>query len=485
MSQSTETQVVAAQVDETLQTWLKKEKLALELAHIVGQLWYERSVELVIFRESLVNLGVGEVLNLHLKARDVIKKDLKIEDTIQLARAIYNLDFAPAKFDLGRLGSEWINSDIKNADKFIEHTLGGFVGSDKLQLEPKDVVLFGFGRIGRIAARILINANGHGEQLRLKAIVVRKAELAKRAELLRSDSIHGAFKGVIIEDHENNQLIVNGQTVKIIEASSPEEIDYTLYGIKDALIIDNTGAWRDEAGLSRHLNSKGAAQVLLTAPGKGDLPNIVYGVNHKAIAEDTKIVSAASCTTNAIAPTLKLMNDAFGIETGHIETVHSYTNDQNLLDNIHKSSRRGRSAALNLVITETGAGKAVAKALPELDGKLTGNAVRVPTPNVSLAILKLNLKKAVTKDEVNEALKHASFHSELVEQIQFSENTELVSSDVIGSVHTAVIDGPSTIVGTDGKSAILYVWYDNEYGYTRQVMRLAKNISKVRRFTYY
>ncbi|MBI1185242.1 glyceraldehyde-3-phosphate dehydrogenase [bacterium] len=478
---------VAAQVDETMNKWHAKQKCALELISIVGELWYEKSIELVLFRETLVDKGVGEVLNQHLAAREVIKQDLVVDETLQLARAIKYANLAPAKIDLGKLGSEWLNerSNYANADQFVGDKLGSFVGADRINLEPKDVVLYGFGRIGRIAARLLINQTGGGQQLRLKAIVVRKADLKKRAELLRNDSVHGPFKGVILENYDKNELVVNGQTIKIIEGSDPTQIDYTEYGINNALLIDNTGAWRDREGLAKHLESKGISKVLLTAPGKGDLANIVYGVNENVLSDEENIISAASCTTNAIVPTLKVINDNFHIATGHIETVHSYTNDQNLLDNIHKSSRRGRSAALNLVITETGAGKAAAKALPELAGKLTGNAVRVPTPNVSLAILKLNLEKEVTKESLNAVLKNASLHGNLVEQLLFSENDELVSSDVIGSVHTGVIDGPSTIVGADGKSVVLYVWYDNEYGYTCQVIRLSKYFAKVRRLTYY
>lgn len=478
---------LAAQVDETLNQWHSKQKNALELAGIVGELWYERSVELILFRETLVDKGVGEILNSHLLAREVIKKELVVDDTLQLARAIKYANIAPAKIDLGKLGAEWLSerSNYNNADEFIGDKLSDFIGEDKINLEPKDVVLFGFGRIGRIATRLLVNATGRGQQLRLKAIVVRKADLKKRAELLRNDSVHGPFKGVILEDYEKNELIVNGQTIKIIEGGKPSEIDYTSYGINDALLIDNTGAFRDREALSQHTAAKGISKVMLTAPGKGDLVNVVYGVNEGMVAEDETILSAASCTTNAIVPTLKVINDTYGISTGHIETVHSYTNDQNLLDNIHKKSRRGRSAALNLVITETGAGKAAAKALPELAGKLTGNAVRVPTPNVSLAILKLNIDKEVTKESLNAVLKEESMHGALVEQLLFSENDELVSSDVIGSVSAGVIDGPSTIVGADGKSVVLYVWYDNEYGYTCQVMRLAKYFAKVRRLTYY
>lgn len=477
----------AAQVDKTLNIWHEKRKNALELIGIVGELWYERSIELVLFRETLVDEGVGDLLALHLETREVIGNELGVEDTVEIARAIKNLKLAPAKIDLGKLGSEWLEekSNFSSVEDFVSNKLKSFAQDENPRPEPRDVILYGFGRIGRIAARILINAAGHGEQLRLKAIVVRKADLKKRAELLRNDSVHGPFKGVILEDYDNNELIVNGHTIKIIEGGQPEDIDYTKYGINNALVIDNTGAWRDREGLGKHLNAKGVERVMLTAPGKGDLANVVYGVNQQVLSEDERIATAASCTTNAIVPVLKVVNDTFGIDTGHIETVHAYTNDQNLLDNIHKKSRRGRSAALNLVITETGAGKAAAKALPELDGKLTGNAVRVPTPNVSLAILKLNLNKSVDKESINNALKNESLHGKLVEQLRYSDNDELVSSDLIGSVHTSVVDGPSTIVSPDGKSVVLYVWYDNEYGYTRQVLRLAKYFAKVRRLTYY
>ncbi|CAN0606423.1 unnamed protein product, partial [Ectocarpus sp. 12 AP-2014] len=169
-----------------------------------------------------------------------------------------------------------------------------------------------------------------------------------------------------------------------IYADSPDTIDYTEYGINNAIVVDNTGVWRDEEGLSQHLKSKGVAKVVLTAPGKGSLKNIVAGINGEDIDAGDTIISAASCTTNAIVPPLKAIDDEYGIVSGHVETVHAFTNDQNLIDNYHKADRRGRSAPLNMVITETGAAKAVAKVLPKLNGKLTGNAIRVPTPNVSM-----------------------------------------------------------------------------------------------------
>jgi glyceraldehyde 3-phosphate dehydrogenase len=280
-------------------------------------------------------------------------------------------------------------------------------------------------------------------------------------------------------------LVVNGTTVHMIAADTPEEIDYTAFGIKDALVIDNTGAFRDKTALGRHLKSKGVSKVLLTAPGK-DVPNIVHGVNHKEFdPEKVDLYSAASCTTNAITPVLKVVEDSLGIERGHIETIHAYTNDQNLVDNIHSKYRRGRAAALNMVITETGAGEAVAKALPALKGKLTSNAIRVPVPNGSLAILNLELQNKTTLEGINTILKKYALEGDLVEQIKYSLSNELVSSDIIGTSAPSIYDSQATIISPDGKNIVLYIWYDNEYGYAHQVIRLAKYIARVRRFTYY
>ena len=302
-------------------------------------------------------------------------------------------------------------------------------------------------------------------------------DLEKRASLLRRDSIHGPFNGSITIDKERNAIKANGSYIQVIYANSPSEIDYTAYGIEDALIVDNTGIWKDEAGLGQHLESKGAAKVLLTAPAKGNIKNIVYGVNNQDILPEDKIVCAASCTTNAITPTLKALNDKFGINNGHVETVHSYTNDQNLIDNYHKAERRGRAAALNMVITETGAAKAVSKALPELEGKLTGNAIRVPTPNVSLAILNLNLATDTSVEELNSFLRNAALHSDLRDQIDYTASTEIVSTDLVGSRYAGVVDSQATIV--DGNRVVLYVWYDNEFGYSCQVVRCMRDMAEV------
>lgn len=471
--------------------WIEQEKLATELINVAGQLQLNDSIELMLFRKPLFNTSSSEVLAHHQYAQLVSTLPITVNETLSLAKEIQQLNLAPSRIDLGRLTSEWLKegSSFASVNAFVSDKLKNHVGKDRLVLKPKDVVLFGFGRIGRIATRLLIEQTGKGEQLRLRAIVTRSysdEELTKRAELLRNDSVHGPFLGTIIEDFENQALIINGQSVKLIAAKTPEEVDYTQYGINDALLIDNTGVYRDREGLGRHLQANGISKVLLTAPAKGDIPNIVTGINDGPYHNSTeKIYSNASCTTNAIVPVLKVVEDLFGIEKGHIETVHSYTNDQNLLDNYHKKYRRGRAAALNLVITETGADKAVAKVLPQLAGKLTGNAVRVPTPNVSLAILNLTLKTAVTKDGINDALRNAALYGELTEQIEYSVSNELVSSDLVGNSHPSIVDGPATILSQDGKSVVLYVWYDNEYGYTQQVVRLAKKISNVVRITYY
>jgi glyceraldehyde 3-phosphate dehydrogenase len=476
--------------DSEFTSWIAKEKKAIELINIVGQLWFDKSIELILFRKPLFDCSGSEILAHHQYVQEITGTEISIYQTLEIAKGISEINIAPSRIDIGRLTIEWLNegNQAKSIEDFLLQKLQKHVGKDKKTMIPKDVILYGFGRIGRIAARELIVQAGKGEQLRLRAIVTRSysdEELRKRADLLRNDSVHGKFPGIIKEDYEHKALNINGQLIYLIATNCPSEVDYTAYGIKNALLIDNTGFSRDREGLSKHLQSKGVDKVLLTAPGKDDVPNLVYGINHFEFAKDEQIFSAASCTTNAIVPVLKVISEAFGIEKGHIETVHSYTNDQNLLDNFHKKYRRGRSAALNMVITETGAAKAVAKVLPFLTDKLTGNAVRVPTPNVSLAILNLSLDKAVDKETLNSVLKNSALFGNLVEQIEYSVSNELVSSDMIGNSHAAVIDGPATIVSKDGKSIVLYVWYDNEYGYTRQVVRLAKSIADVIRLTYY
>ena len=466
-----------------------RRKATVEFIKIISDLWYDKSIELVLFRNQLIDSNVSDILNLHEYACEFVQKPISIFDSVEIAQAIKTLDLPPAKLDIGKLTYEYHLEEKKynNALAFVADKLKD--AKTEKAIEPKDVVLYGFGRIGRLVARELMTKTGKGSQLRLRAIVTRGAinetVLEKRASLLRNDSVHGDFSGTVVADVENSALIINGTTVNIISANAPEDIDYTAYGIDNALVIDNTGAFRDDEALGRHLKSKGVNKVLLTAPGKG-VPNIVHGVNQNDHNPDTvDIFSAASCTTNAITPVLKAIEDSFGVKSGHLETIHAYTNDQNLVDNFHKKYRRGRAAALNMVITETGAGSAVAKALPELEGKLTSNAIRVPVPNGSLAILNLELEKETSVNGINTILKKYALEGNLVEQIKYELSDELVSSDIVGSSAPSIYDSKATIVRKDGKNAILYIWYDNEYGYSHQVIRLAKYIAKVRRFTYY
>lgn len=470
---------------------IEAEKNATELIRATQDLWYDKGIELVIFRKKLFDTKTSEVLNHHTYAQKVVGKPISIEETARFAKILTELDLCPARMDIGRIVYEWKTegAGFDNERAFIESKLANFIGvKDEDKTTPKDVVLYGFGRIGRLLARELIIQEGRGEQLRLRAIVTRDNNpdtLEKRASLLRVDSVHGAFPGSVEANPDNNAIVINGRPILMIGANAPEDIDYTAYGIDNALIIDNTGAFTNREALSRHLKAKGAHKVLLTAPGK-EVPNIVHGVNQKMFDPNTEdIFSAASCTTNAIVPVLKVINDKFGVDKGHIETVHAYTNDQNLVDNMHKKYRRGRSAALNMVITETGAGKAVAKALPELENKLSSNAIRVPVPNGSLAILNLQINKATSVEEVNEVMRQAALSGDLVEQINYAISNELVSSDIIGNSCPSVFDSQATIVQNDGKGLVLYVWYDNEYGYSRQVIRLSKYIAQVRRMRYY
>jgi glyceraldehyde 3-phosphate dehydrogenase len=389
---------------------------------------------------------------------------------------------SPSEIDIGKLafdfnyGSAVDKSDLK---AYLQEALVDVLDNQQ-EHKPQDVVLYGFGRIGRLIARLMIERQGQNNKLRLRAIVVRggrEGDLEKRASLLRRDSVHGPFNGSITVDEERKAIKANGSYIQVIYANSPDQIDYTQYGIEDAIIVDNTGMWRDRDGLGLHLKSKGVAKAVLTAPGKGDIKNIVHGVNHEDIKSDDTILSAASCTTNAITPVLKALDEEYGIVNGHVETVHSYTNDQHLIDNYHKADRRGRSAPLNMVITETGAAKAVSKAYPKLAGKLTGNAIRVPTPNVSLAILNLNVDKQTDKIAVNEFLRDAALFSSLQHQIDYTASREIVSSDLVGSRAASVVDSQATIVAEN--RITLYVWYDNEFGYSCQVMRVIRDMAGI------
>ena len=470
--------------EDSFGDWKWREGLAELMVPIIGAL-YRNGVNILIYGKSLVNESPVAIMKAHRFARQSDNNELSELETYPILKYIETLDLADCEIDVGEIAVKCpFFEDIKNDDtkvgEFIDNELASVLNKKSNRpSEPANIVLYGFGRIGRLVARMMTQTTGPGNYFKLRAIVIRKAtddDIFKRASLLTKDSVHGPFDGTVRVDEENSNLVINGNPVKVIYASGPDKVKYSDYGINDPVVIDNTGIWRDEEALSVHIKS-GASKVILTAPAKGNIKNIVYGINDSILEENDQLISAASCTTNAIVPVLKTINDEFKINGGHIETVHAYTNDQNLIDNFHKKDRRGRGAPLNMVITSTGAVNAVAKALPELKGKLTGNAIRVPTPNVSLAILSLELDKKVSVEIVNDYLRSIAFHSEYREIIGFVNSSEVVSTDFYSSPFATVIDSQATI--TNDKRVTLYCWYDNEYGYTKQVINLAKKVAKI------
>jgi glyceraldehyde 3-phosphate dehydrogenase len=472
---------------ENHEAWLHREELAEAMIPLIGHLYRRNNVVTSIHGRSLINKSAMNILKAHRFARRITTEELRLEDTAPLLGILADLDLGAAAIDIGRLRLAYDRvADEQDLEEFLRTELADIVGQGgRDERTSTDVVLYGFGRIGRLVARLLIEKAGGGHGLRLRAVVVRRGstnDLTKRASLLRRDSVHGSFEGTIQVDEETDTITANGTRIQVIYSDDPASIDYTAYGIHDAIVVDNTGRWRDAEGLSQHLNSSGVAKVLLTAPGKGNLKNIVHGINHADITPEDRIITAASCTTNAITPVLKAINDRYGVIHGHVETVHSFTNDQNLIDNFHKGDRRGRSAALNMVLTETGAATAVAKALPELAGKLTGSSIRVPTPDVSIAILNLTLEHETTKEQVNTYLREMSLHSGMRKQVDYIDSPEVVSTDFVGSRRTGIVDGLATIA--DGIHLVLYIWYDNEFGYSCQVVRVMEEMAAVHPPTY-
>lgn len=465
-------------LDDYFPDWKEREALAEAMIPLIGRL-YRKNVVAYCYGRAMYNQSVTQLMKTHRYVRQIAQNELSEFESFPILEAMSELDLGPSHIDVGRLATKFMEeNDIApiSPSDFVKRECAEVIGRDVPPIpQPQDVVLYGFGRIGRLLARLLVEKTGSGEQLRLRAIVVRKGsddDLIKRASLLRRDSVHGSFQGTLRVDEANECIIANGNVIRVIYAGSPAEVNYEQYGIHNAIVIDNTGVWRDEAGLGEHLKAPGAAKVILTAPGKGAIKNIVSGVNSHDISPDDTILAAASCTTNAIVPVMKVMNDEFGIESGHMETVHAYTNDQNLIDNYHKKPRRGRGAPLNMVITETGASSAVVKLLPELAGKLTGNAIRVPTPNVSLAILNLTLGRETSSEELSGFLRNVSLHSNLQRQIDYTTSPDIVSTDLVGNRHACIVDGEATIV--KDRQVVLYVWYDNEFGYACQLVRVVQ-----------
>ena len=472
-------------LDGMFADWKQREALAEAMIPMIGGL-YRRNIAIYIHGVPLYNQSVIDLMKAHRFVRQIEQNEMSEFETHPILKIICDLDLSPAHIDIGKLTSNYMrdNQELTLAD-YMRKNCAEIIGSAATVMHnPKDVVVYGFGRIGRLVTRLLIEKTGGGHNLVQKAVVLRPPkdiakDLSRRASLLRRDSVHGNFKGTIRVDREHQALICNGNVIRFIYAANPAEIDYTKYGINDGLIIDSSGVWRDAEGLRQHLQSIGASKVLLTTSGKGDIKNIVSGVNSDQINSADAIIAAASCTTNAIVPVLKSINDRFGIDHGHMETVHAYTDDQNLHDNIHARERRGRSAPLNMILTDSNATRSVGKLLPELKGRLTGNSIRVPVPNVSMAILNLTLNAPVTRRAINTFLRDVSLNSSLQRQVGYTESNEVVSSDFVGDRHACMIDAHGTIA-EGGKQVVLYVWYDNEFGYSCQVVRVAQKMASIK-----
>lgn len=328
------------------------------------------------------------------------------------------------------------------------------------------VGISGFGRIGRNVIRIIFEEAV--EEFDLVAINA-SGDLNDLAHLFKYDSMYGKFNGTI--EVEENGFLINGKKVAVVQHRDPAEIPWKDLGVD--LVIDSTGAFKDKKDLKKHIEA-GAKKVMITAPAKNEDVTIVLGVNEDQYdPENHHVISNASCTTNCLAPLSKVILDRFGIKKGLMTTIHAYTNDQQILDKRHKDLRRARAAAENIIPTTTGAAKAVALVLPELDGKLNGFSARVPVPTGSLVDVTFEVDKPTTVDEVNKALKEAS-EGELKGILGYSEEP-LVSKDYVGDPRSSIIDGLSTMV-IDNMVKVVS-WYDNEWGYSSRVVDLAKLIA--------
>ena len=330
------------------------------------------------------------------------------------------------------------------------------------------VAINGFGRIGRNVARAILERTDHDIEL---VSINDLASAQANAMLFQRDSVHGSFSGTVEVD--GNDLIINGKRIHVTAERDPASLPHAQYGIDIAL--ECTGFFTDRASCEKHL-AAGAKRVLISAPGKNVDLTVVFGVNHDKLSADHVVVSNASCTTNCLAPFAKVLNDAIGIERGLMTTIHAYTNDQKILDQIHEDPRRARAAGMSMIPTTTGAARAVGEVLPELKGKLDGSAIRVPTPNVSVVDLTFTPKRDTTKDEVNALLKAAS-EGALKGVLGFSDEP-LVSIDYNGCANSSTIDSLETAV-IDGKLVRVLSWYDNEWGFSNRMVDTAGAMGKL------
>jgi glyceraldehyde 3-phosphate dehydrogenase len=330
------------------------------------------------------------------------------------------------------------------------------------------VAINGFGRIGRNVARAILERTDHD----LELVSINDLAGAKaNALLFKRDSVHGTFEGTVDVDGED--LIVNGKRIKVTAERDPANLPHAANGIDIAL--ECTGFFTDKAGASKHIEA-GAKRVLVSAPAKGADLTVVYGVNHDQLTAEHLVVSNASCTTNCLAPLAKVLHEKIGIERGLMTTIHSYTNDQKILDQIHSDPRRARAAAMNMIPTSTGAAAAVGLVLPDLKGKLDGSSIRVPTPNVSVVDLTFTPARDTTEEEVNSLLKAAA-EGELKGVLAYTEEP-LVSIDFNHDAHSSTIDSLETTV-LEGKLVRVLSWYDNEWGFSNRMVDTAGVMGKL------
>ena len=330
------------------------------------------------------------------------------------------------------------------------------------------VAINGFGRIGRLVARAILARPESGLEL---VSINDLADAKSNAFLFKRDSVHGAYPGTVAVD--GNDLMIDGKRVHVSAERDPANLPHARNEVDIAL--ECTGFFTDRASAEKHL-AAGAKRVLISAPGKGVDLTVVYGVNHDKLTGEHRIVSNASCTTNCLAPVAKVMHESIGIERGLMTTVHAYTNDQKILDQIHPDLRRARAAAMSMIPTTTGAARAVAEVLPELKGRLDGSAIRVPTPDVSLVDLTFTPKRDTTRDEVNAILKAASESGPLADILDYTDEP-LVSIDLMGNPASSTVDSLETAV-LDGKLVRVVSWYDNEWGFSNRMVDTAAAIAK-------
>ncbi|MGB4262347.1 MAG: type I glyceraldehyde-3-phosphate dehydrogenase [Fervidobacterium sp.] len=325
----------------------------------------------------------------------------------------------------------------------------------------------GFGRIGRLVLRELISRGSKVEVVAINDLD--KPETL--AHLFKYDSVHRAFDGEV--EIRENSIVVNGKEIKVFAEKDPANLPWAALGVD--VVVESTGKFTEREGAMKHIQA-GAKKVIITAPAKGEDITVVFGCNEELLKPEHQIISCASCTTNSIASIVKVVNDSFGIVTGYLVTVHSYTNDQRILDLPHKDLRRARAAAMNIIPTTTGAAKAVALVVPEVKGKLDGMALRVPTPDGSISVLSVQVEKPTTTEEVNAKVKEAT-EGGLKGIIKYNEEP-IVSMDIVGTTYAGVYDATLTKV-MNGNFVTVYSWYDNEYGYTCRVVDTIERVAKM------